>query len=241
MDESTRGLWRRVSSLPRNVFAISLVSLLNDASSEIIYPMLPPSSRSRSARRAEGHRHHRGRRRVGLKPPQTLLRLLQRQDGAAQGDGRLRLRVGERDAPAAGLRDEWSQVLAVRFADRVGKGVRSAPRDAMIADAAAAHRARTRLRLPPRDGSRGRGARAAHRPRPALASSPTNPQKPTAERLQDDLPARVDPRARSDARRHLRRDARRGHAAKQTRRARQRTRRRGLDAAARRRARRPRA
>src|SRR6185295_4638227 len=35
------GLWGRYRRLPRNVFAISLVSLLNDASSEIIYPLLP--------------------------------------------------------------------------------------------------------------------------------------------------------------------------------------------------------
>ena len=35
------GLWSRYRLLPRNVFAISLVSLLNDASSEIIYPLLP--------------------------------------------------------------------------------------------------------------------------------------------------------------------------------------------------------
>ncbi len=35
------GLWRRYRRLPRNVFAISLVSLLNDVSSEIIYPLLP--------------------------------------------------------------------------------------------------------------------------------------------------------------------------------------------------------
>src|SRR5438046_5578243 len=34
-------LWRRYRRLPRNVFAISLVSLLNDASSEIVYPLLP--------------------------------------------------------------------------------------------------------------------------------------------------------------------------------------------------------
>ena len=37
----TLGLWRRYRRLPRNVFAISLVSLLNDASSEIVYPLLP--------------------------------------------------------------------------------------------------------------------------------------------------------------------------------------------------------
>jgi len=35
------GLWSRYRRLPRNVFAISLVSLLNDVSSEIIYPLLP--------------------------------------------------------------------------------------------------------------------------------------------------------------------------------------------------------
>ena len=35
------GLWQRYRGLPRNVVAIGLVSLLNDASSEIIYPLLP--------------------------------------------------------------------------------------------------------------------------------------------------------------------------------------------------------
>ena len=37
----TPGLWQRYRALPRNVFAIGVVSLLNDASSEIIYPLLP--------------------------------------------------------------------------------------------------------------------------------------------------------------------------------------------------------
>ena len=41
LDEGSPGLWRRYRRLPRNVFAISLVSLLNDVSSEIIYPLLP--------------------------------------------------------------------------------------------------------------------------------------------------------------------------------------------------------
>src|SRR5882762_8080121 len=34
-------MWRRYRQLPRNVVAIGLVSLLNDSSSEIIYPLLP--------------------------------------------------------------------------------------------------------------------------------------------------------------------------------------------------------
>ena len=41
LNEKTPGLWLRYRRLPRNVFAISLVSLLNDISSEIIYPLLP--------------------------------------------------------------------------------------------------------------------------------------------------------------------------------------------------------
>jgi hypothetical protein len=41
LDERTPGLFRRYRRLPRNVLVISLVSFLNDASSEIIYPLLP--------------------------------------------------------------------------------------------------------------------------------------------------------------------------------------------------------
>ena len=39
--ENGGNLWQRYRGLPRNVVAIGLVSLLNDASSEIIYPLLP--------------------------------------------------------------------------------------------------------------------------------------------------------------------------------------------------------
>ncbi len=36
--------------------------------------------------------------------------------------------------PLVGLAASWAQVLAIRFADRVGKGIRTSPRDALIAD-----------------------------------------------------------------------------------------------------------
>lgn len=39
--------------------------------------------------------------------------------------------------PLLGLATAWPQVLAIRLTDRIGKGIRSAPRDAMIADSAA--------------------------------------------------------------------------------------------------------
>src|SRR4029078_11410014 len=40
-DNSPTGFFRRYRTLTRTVLALSLVSLLNDTSSEIIYPLLP--------------------------------------------------------------------------------------------------------------------------------------------------------------------------------------------------------
>jgi MFS family permease len=135
--ESEPRLWGRLWRLPRNVFSISLVSLFNDASSEMIYPVLPLFlALTLGASRAQ----------IGLI------------EGAAESlSGFLKLfsgyfsdRRGRRKGmvvfgyglasvmrPLIGLATQWSQVFAIRMADRFGKGVRSAPRDAMIADSAA--------------------------------------------------------------------------------------------------------
>ncbi|MFN2386153.1 MAG: MFS transporter [Thermoanaerobaculia bacterium] len=40
--------------------------------------------------------------------------------------------------PLVGLATAWTQVLAIRFADRMGKGIRTAPRDALLGDLAPA-------------------------------------------------------------------------------------------------------
>lgn len=133
--EGSPGLWRRYRRLPRNVFAISLVSLLNDASSEIIYPLLPVFLNMT----------------LGVSP-----RILGTIEGAAESAssllklfaGHFSDRVGRRKGlvvfgyaisslmrPLLALANSWYQVLGIRLADRVGKGIRSAPRDAMIADA----------------------------------------------------------------------------------------------------------
>jgi MFS family permease len=136
MDESTRGLWRRVSSLPRNVVAISLVSLLNDASSEIIYPMLPAFLALTLGA---------GPKAIGIvegvaESVSSLLKLLSGylSDRTGRRKGLVVFGYGLAGAmrPLLAFATSWLHVLAVRFTDRVGKGLRSAPRDAMIADAA---------------------------------------------------------------------------------------------------------
>src|SRR2546426_12420043 len=121
-EEGLSGLWRRYRQLPRNVFAIGLVSLLNDASSEIIYPLLPVFLS------------------VTLGASPAVIGLI---EGAAESvSSLLKLfagyfsdRLGKRKAlvvfgyslanfirPLLALATTWPQVLAIRLADRIGKG-----------------------------------------------------------------------------------------------------------------------
>jgi MFS family permease len=130
-------LWRRYRGLPRNVVAIGLVSLLNDASSEIIYPLLPLFLTTGLGASAKA---------IGIiegaaESMSSLLKLFA---------GYISDRIGKRKwlvvggyalasfvRPFLGLATNWHQVLAIRLGDRVGKGVRTSPRDAMIADTVA--------------------------------------------------------------------------------------------------------
>lgn len=128
------GLWRRYRRLPRNVFAIGLVSLLNDASSEIIYPLLPiflANSLGASAR-AIGTIE-------GLaESVASLLKLFAGYLSDRLGKRKFLVVAGYSVAslarPLLAFAQTWTQVLAIRLTDRVGKGIRTAPRDAMIAD-----------------------------------------------------------------------------------------------------------
>lgn len=117
------------------MFAISLVSLLNDASSEIIYPILPIFLK------------------VTLGATPAAIGTI---EGAAESvSSLLKLfagyfsdRLGRRKGlvvfgygiavfarPILAFAQTWQEVLGIRLSERVGKGVRSAPRDALIADA----------------------------------------------------------------------------------------------------------
>lgn len=125
--------WRRYRGLGPNVFVLSLVSLLNDTSSEIIYPLLPAflfltlGASPLFIGLIEGF----------SESVASILKLF---------SGYLSDRFHRRKLPvflgyslAAVVRPllafvtSWPQVLAVRMTDRVGKGIRGAPRDALLA------------------------------------------------------------------------------------------------------------
>lgn len=123
---------RRPEWLSRNVAVLSGVSLLQDSASELLYPVLPILLTS------------------VLGAPAAVVGLV---EGVAEGaaavmkylSGRLSDRVGRKPLVGFGyglaavgkvivaLSWAWPVVLVGRVVDRTGKGIRSAPRDALLA------------------------------------------------------------------------------------------------------------
>jgi len=126
---------RGLRGLPRIVWLLGLASLFNDISSEAIFPLLPLYLASLGG----------GMRYLGLVEgaADALASAVKVVAGRLSDRGPRRLLVaGGYALPAAAragialaLRP-W-HVLAGRLVDRIGKGIRSGPRDALLADAAA--------------------------------------------------------------------------------------------------------
>ncbi len=134
--EERGSLLRRTIGMPRNVLAIGLVSMLNDASSEIIYPLLPVFlSLSLGASPAV----------IGLiegaaESVSSLLKLVSGALSDRMGRRKELIVAGYGVAAVArtglALANSWPMALGLRVFDRVGKGIRGAPRDALLADSA---------------------------------------------------------------------------------------------------------
>lgn len=123
--------------LPRTVLALALVSLLTDVSSEMIYPLLPVFLRDVLGASAFAVGTIEG-------AAESLASLLKLASG--WWSDRLRRRkplviagygLASVARPLIGLAGSVWQVAALRLTDRTGKGLRTAPRDALIADSVA--------------------------------------------------------------------------------------------------------
>lgn len=132
-NETDSGRWRRYRTLPRNVVALSFVSLLNDTSSEIIYPLLPAFLALSLGASPFA---------IGLiegfaESVASLLKLVSGYVSDRFRSRKLPVFLGYSLAaitrPFLAFVTTWPQVLVVRMTDRVGKGIRGAPRDALIA------------------------------------------------------------------------------------------------------------
>jgi MFS family permease len=122
-----------------NVLWLSVVSFLNDSASEMIYPLLPLFLTGVLGAGAGF---------LGLiegvaEASSSLLKLaggvvadrtVRRKKLVAWGYG-----IAALGRPLIAVATGAWQVLVIRFADRVGKGIRTAPRDAMLSESAPAH------------------------------------------------------------------------------------------------------
>jgi len=124
-----------IRNLPRTVWLLGLISLVNDSASDMIYPLVPLYLTS-----------------VLMAGPKALGLI----EGIAEGTASLvKLAAGVMAdrmrrskwfvitgyglagfaRPLIAITTSWLGVLACRFADRVGKGLRTAPRDALLTHA----------------------------------------------------------------------------------------------------------
>ncbi|OGO22127.1 MAG: MFS transporter, partial [Chloroflexi bacterium RBG_16_50_9] len=128
----------RILGLNRNVFFLGITSLLTDVSSEMIFTLVPLFV-------------------VNVLGASTIVvgligGLSESTDAIFRiFSGRLSDKIGKRKLlavlgygfstivkPLMYLVSSWGVVTAVRFSDRVGKGIRSSPRDALVADSVSA-------------------------------------------------------------------------------------------------------
>jgi MFS family permease len=134
IDSDSRSEQKKVFGLSPNIFFLGLVSLMTDISSEMIFTLIPlflsnvlgaattiigfigglSESTDAIFRIVSGWVSDR----IGRRKPLALM-----------GYG-----ISTLAKPFMYLASSWGAVLAIRFSDRLGKGIRSSPRDALVAD-----------------------------------------------------------------------------------------------------------
>src|ERR1043166_4348888 len=124
-------------ALGRNVFALAAVSFFTDVSSEMIYPLLPVFLTTVLGASAGFIGAIEG----AAESVAALLKL-----ASGWGSDRIQKRkpfvvfgytLASVVRPLVAVAQNATQVLLIRVSDRVGKGLRNSPRDALIADSVA--------------------------------------------------------------------------------------------------------
>ena len=127
--------------LPRAVWLLAWVSLATDAANEAIYPLLPffvtqiVGAGALTLGIVEGT----------AEAASSILKIASGRMADHVRSKRLLVLVGYGLAsavrPFIAIARSWRQVLGIRVIDRIGKGLRTAPRDAMLATWATPHNA----------------------------------------------------------------------------------------------------
>ncbi len=133
-NNSNKKSWR--AGISRNVVILGLVSLLQDVSSEMLYPVVPVFLTTVLAAPMSA---------VGLIEGLAEFTAALLKGFAGRWSDRLQRRrlfislgygLSAASRPLLPLAQTWTVILGARLLDRIGKGIRTSPRDALLADAA---------------------------------------------------------------------------------------------------------
>jgi MFS family permease len=127
-------MFKTISTLPRTVWLIGLISFVNDSASEMLYPLMPLYLASVLMA---------GPRALGIiegiaEATSSIFKLI---SGVIVDRTRkakpwiiLGYSLAGLGRPLIIFASSWIWVIAIRFMDRMGKGLRSSPRDALLAE-----------------------------------------------------------------------------------------------------------
>ena len=134
MEEKKDGLFSKIKKLPRNVWAVGFTSFFMDVSSEMVINIIPLFLANVLGVQTAI---------IGLieglaEATASILKLfsgwLSDKIGARKWLAVLGYGFSALTKPFFYIANTWGMVAGVRWTDRVGKGIRTAPRDALVAD-----------------------------------------------------------------------------------------------------------
>jgi MFS family permease len=130
-------MFKTLFSLPRTVWLIGLISFVNDAASEMLYPLMPLYLATVLMA---------GPKALGLiegiaEATSSIFKLVSGVIVDRTKKTKPWIVIGYFLAgigrPLIAIANSWTWVLCIRFTDRLGKGLRSSPRDALLAESVA--------------------------------------------------------------------------------------------------------
>ena len=132
-------MFKTLFSLPRTVWLIGLISFVNDAASEMLYPLMPLYLATVLMA---------GPKALGLiegiaEATSSIFKLVSGVIVDRTKKTKPWIVIGYFLAgigrPLIAIANSWTWVLCIRFTDRLGKGLRSSPRDALLAESVPAN------------------------------------------------------------------------------------------------------
>lgn len=130
-------MFKTLFSLPRTVWLIGLISFVNDSASEMLYPLMPLYLATVLMA---------GPKALGLiegiaEATSSIFKLVSGVIADRTKRTKPWIVIGYFLAgigrPLIAIANSWTWVLCIRFTDRLGKGLRSSPRDALLAESVA--------------------------------------------------------------------------------------------------------